>query len=69
MPMSTTRRGFLGLVGASVLVAGCAEKKQVSKGTAVAADKLKSLVPTRIPFDIPGLKPDLPAASSSRPAS
>ncbi|MGW0196284.1 extracellular solute-binding protein [Nonomuraea sp. NPDC003201] len=60
MATNTSRRGFLGLVGASVLVAGCAEKKQLSKGTAVAADKLKSLVPTRIPFDIPGLKPDLP---------
>ncbi|SEG99480.1 putative aldouronate transport system substrate-binding protein [Nonomuraea solani] len=67
MPDSTTRRGFLGLVGASVLVAGCAEKKTVSKGTAVAADKLKNLVPTRIPFDIPGLKPDLPGSEFVAP--
>ncbi|MEV0617232.1 extracellular solute-binding protein [Nonomuraea sp. NPDC050404] len=67
MPSSTTRRGFLGLVGASVLVAGCAEKKQVSKGTAVAADKLKGLVPTRIPFEIPGLKPDLPGSEFVQP--
>ncbi|WP_336207629.1 extracellular solute-binding protein [Nonomuraea sp. LPB2021202275-12-8] len=59
MSDQTTRRGFLGLVGASVLVAGCAEKKAPAKGTAVAADKLKNLVPTRIPFAIPGLKPDL----------
>ncbi|MEV4468802.1 extracellular solute-binding protein [Nonomuraea sp. NPDC049504] len=57
-----TRRAFLGLVGASVLVAGCAEKRQAPQGTAVAADKLKSLVPTRVPFEIPGLKPDLPAS-------
>jgi putative aldouronate transport system substrate-binding protein len=67
MATSTTRRGFLGLVGASVLAAGCAEKKATSKGTAVAADKLKSLVPTRIPFEIPGLKPDLPAAEFVSP--
>ncbi|MEU8397258.1 extracellular solute-binding protein [Nonomuraea sp. NPDC048892] len=67
MQNSTTRRGFLGLVGASVLVAGCAEKKQVSKGTAVAADKLKSLVPTRTPFEIPGLKPDLPGSEFVQP--
>ncbi|AQZ66717.1 ABC transporter substrate-binding protein [[Actinomadura] parvosata subsp. kistnae] len=67
MPTSTTRRGFLGLVGASVLVAGCAEKRQVSKGTAVAADKLKSLVPTRVPFEIPGLKPDLPGSEFVQP--
>ncbi|GAA4940225.1 extracellular solute-binding protein [Nonomuraea thailandensis] len=67
MPMSTTRRGFLGLVGASVLVAGCAEKRQVSKGTAVAADKLKSLVPNRIPFEISGLKPDLAGSEFVQP--
>ncbi|TDD12519.1 extracellular solute-binding protein [Nonomuraea deserti] len=67
MPTTTTRRGFLGLVGASVLVAGCAEKKATSKGTAVAADKLKSLVPTRIPFEIPGLKPDLPGSEFVAP--
>ncbi|MEV6031703.1 extracellular solute-binding protein [Nonomuraea sp. NPDC052116] len=67
MATNTSRRGFLGLVGASVLVAGCAEKKQLSKGTAVAADKLKSLVPTRIPFEIPGLKPDLPGAEFVSP--
>jgi putative aldouronate transport system substrate-binding protein len=67
MSMSTTRRGFLGLVGASVLVAGCAEKRQVSKGTAVAADKLKSLAPNRIPFDIPGLKPDLAGSEFVQP--
>ncbi|TMR96958.1 extracellular solute-binding protein [Nonomuraea basaltis] len=67
MANDTTRRGFLGLVGASVLVAGCAEKKAPSKGTAVAADKLKSLVPTRIPFEIPGLKPDLPGSEFVAP--
>lgn len=67
MANSTTRRGFLGLVGASVLVAGCAEKREASKGTAVAADKLKSLVPTRVPFDIPGLKPDLQGAEFVQP--
>ncbi|WP_327585520.1 extracellular solute-binding protein [Nonomuraea sp. NBC_00507] len=67
MATNTTRRGFLGLVGASVLVAGCAEKKATSKGTAVAADKLKSLVPTRIPFEIPGLKPDLPGSEFVAP--
>ncbi|MEU6777979.1 extracellular solute-binding protein [Nonomuraea angiospora] len=67
MATNTSRRGFLGLVGASVLVAGCAEKKQLSKGTAVAADKLKSLVPTRVPFEIPGLKPDLPGAEFVSP--
>ncbi|MFG1703394.1 extracellular solute-binding protein [Nonomuraea sp. M3C6] len=67
MPNDTTRRGFLGLVGASVLVAGCAEKKQLSKGTAVAADKLKNLVPTRIPFQIPGLQPDLPGSEFVQP--
>ncbi|WP_188191122.1 extracellular solute-binding protein [Nonomuraea sp. SYSU D8015] len=67
MATNTTRRGFLGLVGASVLVAGCAEKKSVNKGTAVAADKLKSLVPTRIPFEIPGLKPDLPGSEFVAP--
>lgn len=67
MPNSTTRRGFLGLVGASVLVAGCAEKRQAPKGTAVAADKLKGLVPTRIPFEIPGLKPDLAGAEFVQP--
>jgi putative aldouronate transport system substrate-binding protein len=67
MATNTTRRGFLGLVGASVLVAGCAEKKSASKGTAVAADKLKSLVPTRIPFEIPGLKPDLPGSEFVAP--
>jgi putative aldouronate transport system substrate-binding protein len=67
MASNTTRRGFLGLVGASILVAGCAEKKTVSKGTAVAADKLKSLVPTRIPFEIPGLKPDLPGSEFVAP--
>ncbi|SEU38381.1 extracellular solute-binding protein [Nonomuraea wenchangensis] len=63
----TTRRGFLGLVGASILVAGCAEKQSASKGTAVAADKLKSLVPTRVPFEIPGLKPDLPGSEFVAP--
>ncbi|MFC5826653.1 extracellular solute-binding protein [Nonomuraea insulae] len=67
MANSTTRRGFLGLVGASVLVAGCAEKREASKGTAVAADKLKNLVPTRVPFDIPGLKPDLQGAEFVQP--
>ncbi|MFB4282545.1 extracellular solute-binding protein [Nonomuraea sp. MTCD27] len=67
MAISTNRRGFLGLVGASVLVAGCAEKKEVSRGTAVAADKLKSLVPTRVPFEIPGLKPDLPGSEFVQP--
>ncbi|MBF8185414.1 extracellular solute-binding protein [Nonomuraea sp. K274] len=67
MPINTTRRGFLGLVGASVLVAGCAEKRTVSKGTAVAADKLKSLVPTRVPFEIPGLSPDLPGSEFVQP--
>ncbi|NBE92861.1 extracellular solute-binding protein [Nonomuraea sp. KC401] len=67
MPTTTTRRGFLGLVGASVLVAGCAEKKATSKGTAVAADKLKGLVPTRVPFEIPGLKPDLPGSEFVAP--
>ncbi|GAA3527286.1 sugar ABC transporter substrate-binding protein [Nonomuraea rosea] len=63
----TTRRAFLGLVGTSVLVAGCAEKKELSKGTAVAADKLKSLVPTKVPFAIPGLKPDLPGGEFVQP--
>ncbi|TDE59940.1 extracellular solute-binding protein [Nonomuraea mesophila] len=67
MPTTTTRRGFLGLVGASVLVAGCAEKKATSKGTAVAADKLKNLVPTRVPFEIPGLTPDLPGGEFVAP--
>jgi putative aldouronate transport system substrate-binding protein len=62
-----TRRGFLGLVGASVLVAGCAEKRQAPKGTAVAADKLSSLVPTRVPYEIPGLKPDLPGSEFVQP--
>ncbi|MGW0478351.1 extracellular solute-binding protein [Nonomuraea sp. NPDC003214] len=64
MSPQTTRRGFLGLVGAGVLAAttGCAEKRELSKGTAVAADKLKSLVPNRIPFEIPGLTPDLPGS-------
>ncbi|NUT10249.1 MAG: extracellular solute-binding protein [Nonomuraea sp.] len=67
MPIQTTRRGFLGLVGAGLLAAGCAAKKEVSKGTAVQADKLKSLVPTRIPYEIPGLKPDLPGGEFVEP--
>lgn len=58
----TTRRGFLGLVGAGVVAAatGCAEKRGPAQGTAVAADKLAGLVPARIPYEIPGLRPDLP---------
>jgi putative aldouronate transport system substrate-binding protein len=69
MPSPTTRRGFIGLVGGGLLAAatGCAEKKELSKGTAVAADKLKALVPTRIPFQIPGLKPDLPGGEFVNP--
>ncbi|MEU8269828.1 extracellular solute-binding protein [Sphaerisporangium sp. NPDC049002] len=75
------RRGFLGLVGAGALVAaaggitGCAAKKELPKGTAVAADKLKALVPNRVPFNVPGVTPDLPGAEFvdpgflSRPAS
>lgn len=65
----TTRRGFLSLAGAGVLAAatGCAEKRGPAQGTAVAADKLASLVPTRVPFEIPGLKPDLPGSEFVAP--
>ncbi|GII79880.1 sugar ABC transporter substrate-binding protein [Sphaerisporangium rufum] len=65
----TSRRGFLGLVGAGSLVAatggltGCAAKKELPKGTAVAADKLSGLVPKQIPFQVPGLTPDLPGGA------
>lgn len=69
----TSRRGFLGMVGAGALAAagltGCAAKKEVSKGTAVAADKLKGLVPTRVPFQVTGLTPTCRAPNSSNPAS
>lgn len=66
----TTRRGFLGLVGMSALaLAGCATpstRKPGSGGaTAAAADKLKTLTPTYVPFA--GVKPDLPGTVSTLP--
>ncbi|GAA3465657.1 extracellular solute-binding protein [Nonomuraea roseola] len=66
----TTRRGFLGLVGMSALaLAGCATPSTPRPGTggatAAAADKLKTLTPTYVPFA--GVKPDIPGTVSTLP--
>ncbi|GIH89612.1 extracellular solute-binding protein [Planobispora siamensis] len=73
---TTSRRGFLGLVGLSaVAVAGggllgaCSAPTGTRPGsggaTAAAADKLTSLTPTYTAF--PGVKPDLPGTVSTLP--
>ncbi|WP_248958808.1 extracellular solute-binding protein [Sphaerisporangium perillae] len=69
-----TRRGFLGLVGLSAaslagggLLSACstpAGRRPGSGGaTAAAADKLKSLTPSFVPFQ--GVKPDIPGVTST----
>ncbi|MET8160824.1 extracellular solute-binding protein [Sphaerisporangium sp. NPDC005289] len=69
-----SRRGFLGLVGLGAaslagggLVAGCSTPSGRRPGsggaTAAAADKLKSLTPSYVPFQ--GVKPDVPGTVSN----
>ncbi|GGK99883.1 sugar ABC transporter substrate-binding protein [Sphaerisporangium melleum] len=72
----TSRRGFLGLVGlgaASIagggLLTGCSTPSGRRPGsggaTAAAADKLKSLTPSYVPFQ--GVKPEIPGTISTLP--
>ncbi|GAT66596.1 sugar ABC transporter substrate-binding protein [Planomonospora sphaerica] len=73
---TTSRRGFLGLVGLSAvaaagggLLSACSTPSGPRPGsggaTAAAADKLTSLTPTYTAF--PGVKPDLPGTVSNLP--